>query len=259
MTPFWISAFLDLAPEEHERGITFWQAVTGYGLSEPRGEHDEFATLVPPAGDDFLRMQRLDGGPSRIHLDLHVADAPAAADRAEGLGARVVERRGSGYVVLESPGGFTFCFVHQRSSERPPPATWPGGHSSQVDQVCLDIPSSIHERECEFWSEVTGLPRHDKIRSDEFSRLVGGRPPAIKILLQRLDDPDGPVRAHLDLATTDRAAETARHERLGATVLEAFDRGWTVLAAPAGPAYCITDRTPDGPRQTGSHPLGWRR
>ena len=147
--------------------------------------------------------------------------------------------------MLESPGGLTFCFVHHRSSERPPPATWPGGHSSQVDQVCLDIPSSIHERECEFWSEVTGLRRHDRIRSDEFSRLVGGGPMAVKLLLQRLDDPDGPVRAHLDLATTDRAAETARHEELGATVLQAFDRGWTVLAAPAGPAYCITDRRPD--------------
>ncbi|GAA2142799.1 hypothetical protein GCM10009844_14380 [Nocardioides koreensis] len=245
MTPFWVSAFLDLAPDEHERGVAFWQGVTGYRLSEPRGEHGEFATLVPPEGDDFLRVQRLGGGPSRIHLDLHVAAAPAAAERADSLGVRVVQRPGAGYVVLESPGGFTFCFVHHRSAERPPPATWPGGHSSQVDQVCLDIPSSIHERECEFWSEVTGLRRHDRIRSDEFSRLVGGEPMAVKLLMQRLDDPDGPVRAHLDLATTDRAAETARHVGLGARVLADQDGGWTVLAGPAGPAYCITDRAPD--------------
>ncbi len=245
MTPFWISAFLDLAPDEHERGVAFWQAVTGYGLSAPRGERGELATLVPPTGDDFLRVQRLGEGPSRIHLDLHVGDAAASAERAEALGARVVERSGHGYVVLESPGGLVFCFVHHRASQRPPAASWPGGHGSLVDQVCLDVPSSLHERERAFWSEVTGLRIHDRIRSDEFSRLVGGDPMAVKLLLQRLDDADGPVRAHLDLATTDRAAETARHAELGARVLAVHDRGWTVLAAPAGPAYCLTDRAPD--------------
>jgi len=259
MTPFWVSAFLDLAPDEHERGVAFWQAVTGYGLSEPRGEHGEFATLVPPAGDDFLRVQRLGEGPSRIHLDLHVTDARAAAERAVALGARVVDRPEQGYVVLESPGGFTFCFVHHRASERPRPIAWPGGHTSLVDQVCLDIPAARHDEECAFWGAVTGLPRVDRIRTDEFSRLSGEDRVAIQVLLQRLGEQDGPVRAHLDLATTDRAAEVARHEELGARVVADFDRGWTVLAAPAGPAYCVTDRRPDGPRQTGSHPLGRRR
>jgi hypothetical protein len=243
MTPFWVSAFLDLAPEEHEAGVAFWQAVTGYALSGPRGEHDEFATLVPPTGDDFLRVQRLGAGPSRIHLDLHVEDPRAAADRATALGAAEVADHG--YVVMESPGGLAFCFVRQAAARRPRPVTWPGGHSSYVDQVCLDIPSSIHDEECAFWAALTGLRRHDRIRTDEFSRLVGEGRVAIQILLQRLAEEDGRVRAHLDLATTDRDAETARHEELGARVIQAFDRGWTVLAPPAGPAYCITDRAPD--------------
>ena len=245
MTPFWVSAFLDLAPEEHERGVAFWLGVTGYGLSEPRGEHDEFATLVPPAGDDVLRVQRLGTGPSRIHLDLHVADAGAAADRATSLGARVVDRPEQAYVVLESPGGFTFCFVHHRASERPRAAAWPGGQCSLVDQVCLDIPSSVHDEECSFWSEVTGWRLRRPDGHDEFSRLVSEDRVAIQLLLQRLDEEDGRVRAHLDIATTDRAAETARHEGLGATVIDGTQEWWTVLAAPAGPAYCITDRAPD--------------
>ena len=245
MTPFWTSAFLDLAPDEHERAVAFWQGDTGYGLSEPRGEHGEFATLVPPDGDDFLRVQRLGDGPSRIHLDLHVTDPAAAATRAESLGARVVARPEHGYVVLESPGGLVFCFVRHPASRRPRPVTWPGGHSSYVDQVCLDIPAARHETECAFWSALTGLPRVDRIRTDEFSRLTAEERGALQVLLQRLGEEDGRVRAHLDLATTDRFAETARHEQLGATVVEAFDRGWTVLAPPAGPAYCITDRRPD--------------
>jgi hypothetical protein len=243
--PFWISAFLDLAPEEHERGMAFWRDVTGYAVSDPRGEHDEFTTLVPPTGDDFLRVQRLGEGQSRIHLDLHVAAAAASAAAAERLGARVVARPEQGYVVLESPGGLTFCFVRHPCSMRPRPLTWPGGHRSCVDQVCLDIPASRHERECAFWEALTGLPRVDRIRTDEFSRLTGEPRVAVQLLLQRLEEEDGPVRAHLDLATTDRAAEVARHEALGAKVVADFERGWTVLAAPAGPAYCITDRVPD--------------
>ena len=101
---------------------------------------------MPPAGDDFLRVQRLEQGPSRIHLDLHVTDAGAAAERAVALGARVVDRPEQGYVVLESPGGFTFCFVHHPASRRPRPTAWPGGHTSLVDQVCLDIPAATARR-----------------------------------------------------------------------------------------------------------------
>ena len=59
-------------------------------MSPSRGENGEFATLMPPDGDDFLRVQRLADGPSRIHLDLHVDDPSTAAERAVGLGAKVV-------------------------------------------------------------------------------------------------------------------------------------------------------------------------
>lgn len=242
--PAWISAFLDLAPEEDERAVAFWQAVTGYDLSPARGDHDEFATLMPPDGDDFLRVQRLGTGPSRVHLDLHVPDAGAATSRAEELGARLVARPPQGYVVLESPGGFVFCFVHHRASRRPRPATWPGGQSSLVDQVCLDIPAASYDGECRFWSELTGWTLTGGDEANEFRRLERDHRLPIQLLLQRLEDETGRVRAHLDLATTDRAAETARHEQLGATVLDPNERGWTVLRPPAGPAYCITDRTP---------------
>ena len=51
------------------------------------------------------------------------------------------------------------------------------------------------------------------------------------------------MAAHLDLGTTDREAETARHLALGASVV-AREEFWTVLTDPAGLAYCITDRDP---------------
>jgi hypothetical protein len=79
------------------------------------------------------------------------------------------------------------------------------------------------------------LPRHPG---------PGVRRGVLQILLQRLGDDAGPVRAHLDLATSDRGAETARHKALGAEVLDVRE-SWTVLADPAGSPYCITGRTPE--------------
>lgn len=240
MSPFWLSAFIDLAPEEHERGVSFWEGVTGFEASAPRGQHGEFATLVPPDGDDYLRVQRLAEGPSRVHLDLHVDDLHAWTERAVRLGATVLFR--GSHVVLRSPGGLVFCLVTHLASARPAPAMWPDGSRSVVDQVCVDMPQAAYSSECGFWHHLTGWPLAET-PSPEFRRInpPGGLP--LRILLQRLDEPEGPVRAHLDLAASDPAAEVARHEALGASV-EREGRGWTVMRPPAGPVYCITRRRP---------------
>jgi Glyoxalase-like domain len=80
--PVWVSAFLDVAASAWPAASEYWSRLTGWPLSVPRGELDEFATLVPPDGDDYLRVQRLGDGPSRIHLDLHVDHLAASCDRA---------------------------------------------------------------------------------------------------------------------------------------------------------------------------------
>ena len=38
MTPFWVSAFLDLAPESHAAGLAFWRDVSGWTVSPARGD-----------------------------------------------------------------------------------------------------------------------------------------------------------------------------------------------------------------------------
>lgn len=241
---FWMSAFLDLAPGSFDAGAAFWSRVTGYDVSPRRGERDEFATLVPADGDDFLRVQELGEGPGRLHLDLHV-DVPAdEASRAVALGAAVRHESEHGYVVLDSPGGLTFCFVGHRASQRPRPAVWPGGHRSLVDQVCLDIPPSSYDVECAFWRDLTGERLVPSSVSQQFQGLT--RPPdqPLRILLQRLDDEQARVTAHLDLSTSDRDLEATRHEELGATVVGRHER-WTVLTDPLGRAYCLTDRDPE--------------
>ena len=51
------------------------------------------------------------------------------------------------------------------------------------------------------------------------------------------------MRAHPDLACSDRPSETVRHLALGAELTRVYDR-WTVLRSPTGSAYCLTDRNP---------------
>lgn len=242
MSPTWVTAFLDLAPEGFADGVRFWSTLTGYDVSPLRGDGAEFGTLVPGDGDAFLRVQRLVAGGDRIHLDLHVPDPRAAADRAVGLGATDVADLG--YVVLRSPGGFTFCFVGHPAATRPRPTSWSDGHSSLVDQVCLDIPASSYDRESRFWQELTGWEERASATSPEFRSLARPAGQPLRLLLQRLGEESGEVRAHLDWATTDRAAETERQVALGAAV-ESVHRFWTVLADPRGRRYCITDRDPE--------------
>ncbi|MFC7494490.1 MULTISPECIES: VOC family protein [unclassified Nocardioides] len=240
-TPFWVSAFLDLAPGDFDRGVEFWRDVTGYAISDPRGERDHFVTLVPPDGDDYLRVQHLAEGPARLHLDLHVEHPAIAAEAAIELGGHVLMRHEQGYVVVRSPGGFVFCFVSHPARVRPRPASWPGGRS-QVDQVCLDIPPSAYDGEVEFWQKLTGW-EHDPDVDREFARLEPPDTMPLRWLVQRLDDEQPAVTAHFDLSAEDREAEIARHVDLGATVGDRHD-WWTVLTDPVGTTYCITRREP---------------
>jgi hypothetical protein len=235
----WLTAFLDLRAASFDAGAAFWAAVSGSSLSPPRGEHGEFATLLPGDGDPWLRVQRLlTAAPARVHLDLH-ADDPAALRRiADGLGA--VLRHESGFASYTSPGGLPFCVVEAQESARGRAVPW-GDHRSAVDQVCLDIPHSHWDQEADFWTRLLGPSAHEA--GPEFRRLEVPEALPLKVLLQRRDDDEGPVRAHLDLAADDPAAEVARVRGLGATYLH--DGGeWTTLADPTGLEFCVTNRRP---------------
>jgi hypothetical protein len=243
MTPRWITAFLDFPEETYEAGADFWSAVTGYPRSPQRGEHGQFATLVPSGGQDYLRLQRVgDDGP-RVHLDLSVDDLATATDEAGGLGAGVVDRPYDDVTIMSSPGGFVFCLVRGQVGERPAPADWPDGRTSYVDQVCLDIPPSRYDDELAFWSAVTGWRRRDPAPGSEFGRVTPGPEQPLQLLLQRLDDEQDTVTAHLDWSASDHEAEVAAHEAAGAEVQGRFER-WTVLRDPAGLTYCVTRRRP---------------
>ena len=236
----WVTAFLDTDQDRAPQVERFWCAVTGSLLSPRRGSREEFVTLLPPDGEAFLKAQTVgQSPPGGMHLDLHTEDIDDLAARAEQLGASASYHE-LGYVVLGSPGGLTFCIVDHPGGRRPAPVPWSGGRSL-VDQVCLDIPPSRFDSEVAFWRELTGWEQTQKADSSEFARLARGEGMPLQLLLQRLDDEQPVVTAHLDLACDDRDAEVGRHVDLGASVVRRTD-GWTTLRDPSGREYCVTDR-----------------
>ncbi len=241
----WAIVFADVPAADLDRELAFWQDVSGARPGEPTGDSGQFVPLRPDEGEAVLWLQRLDDGPARWHLDLYPADVDTAVAGATGSGAHVV-REDKWFVALSSPAGQPFCLVRGATDPAVPPArTWPDGHRSEVDQLCLDIPATVFDAEADFWAALTGWPRRAG-DLPEFDHLA--RPPeqALRILLQRLGPDDGGgMRAHLDVASDDRDAETARHEAAGATVAVRAPH-WTVLRDPVGLVYCITDRTPRG-------------
>ena len=242
--PFWLTVFIDFPAAEFEAGTRFWTKATGWQLSPLRGRYEEFASLLPPEGADYLRVQRLGAGDTRLHLDVHVTDPWEAAVLAEERGAAVVTDSGHGLVVMRSPGGFEFCFTSQVRAVRPAPTAWPGGHLSRVSQVCLDIPPDAYDAELQFWAATLGaVVRRSTL--PEFARVeVPGDFP-FELLLQRLQLPRA-MGGHLDLGSTDRAAEVARLEAAGARV-GAVREEWTVLEAPGGLTFCVIERAPHRP------------
>jgi hypothetical protein len=231
--PGWIQVFLDSPAASFEEAVAFWSAVTGWGASDRRGEDGQFLTLLPAAGSSYVKMQAV-GGPPGLHLDLDSVDRPAVIERARELGATTAWTYHD-VEVMRSPGGFTFC---QTLLEGQPLLTRDG--TTILDQVCLDIPSSSWDVEVAFWRDLTGRELQEAT-APGFARLVATDQP--RILLQRLGEADGPVRAHPDLATADRASDTDAHVRLGARVVGVHGY-WTVLTAPGGQVYCLTDRDP---------------
>lgn len=235
-----MTALLDFSPEHYAEAVAHWQRLTDYELRGPVGDHDEFQGLRPPGHPTFLALQRLELGTDRVHLDLHVNEPATAAEAAVTAGATMIINEPQ-CEVLRSPGGLAFCFVPDPASEPAPATTWPGGHRSIADQVCIDIPDGQWNSETAFWAAITGW----QVRASdepEFASMQRDPGMPIRILLQRLGEPTGQVRAHIDWATDDREAETLRHQALGSDVVRRHS-GWTVMDGPGG-IYCITDRTP---------------
>ena len=236
----WIYLCLDIPQASWESSVRFWSAATEWDASSPWGEREQFVTLRPADGAAWLILQAIPDDVPRVHPDL--VGYGRATDLARMLAAGAVPAWTWGEVeVVRSPGGLLHCSVTRPETDELRAAR--AGRRQLLDQICIDIPHSRWESEVEYWWEVTG--REMALGAERnFITLADPDPEGgLRVLLQRLDSEDGEVSAHPDFAVADREAETARHVSLGAEVDQVLD-WWTVLRAPDGLLYCLTDRDP---------------
>jgi catechol 2,3-dioxygenase-like lactoylglutathione lyase family enzyme len=107
-------------------------------------------------------------------------------------------------------------------------------HFSRLSQIVIDVPEAEHDATVGFWREALGLPLKQQQKYPEYhSARVE---PHLGLLVQRLGD--GVPKVHLDLHTTDRAAEVARLLALGATMVDDGE-DWAIMRDPAGLIFCV--------------------
>jgi hypothetical protein len=209
------------------------------------------AQLRAPGGLPYVHLQEVEG-PPRVHLDVESEDPDATVARALSLGAEPV-RRTRDWQTLLSPGGLPFCVVEAQDGLAPAAVSWPGGHRARLVQVCIDAPAAAHEREFDFWRSLLS-GRWVASSSSEFAGKWhddAGSP--LQLLFQRLEERDGPVRAHLDHGSDDLEREVRRVLGLGAQDVGIGNGGWHVLRDRAGLPFCVTANPPE---QTTHRDLG---
>lgn len=103
---------IDHDSRHHDDSLAFWAGVQGVRPT-PDGPYAGVGEL----GSLNLEVQRLDDGPSRVHLDIETDDIRAEVRRLEGLGASIVDDRDS-HVIMADPGGVVFCVVGIQTGDR---------------------------------------------------------------------------------------------------------------------------------------------
>jgi hypothetical protein len=239
----WLHAVIDAPADGRYARAGSWGRALGWPAGAAWPGHPELRSFEPPDGTPYLHLQRIDDGPPRVHLDLEADDIGRTCARAVELGALLVAEHNR-WRTLASPGGLPFCVVASGGEAAPGPVTWPGGHRSRMVQVCVDSPPAAHDAEVTFWRELLG-ERWYASQAPEFAgKWHDGAGSPLQLLFQRLEEDEGPVRAHLDHGTDDMAAEVARLLGLSATDVGA-GRGWHVLRDVAGSAFCVTPNSPE--------------
>jgi Glyoxalase-like domain len=109
-------------------------------------------------------------------------------------------------------------------------------HYSRLCALLIDCRSTDIDEAARFWAAALGRPvdpAHPGTRGNY--RMLETPPDELIVQIQRVDHES---RAHLDIETDDIAAEVARLEKLGATVVERL-RAWVVMQAPSGQRFCV--------------------
>ncbi|MDR2983530.1 MAG: glyoxalase/bleomycin resistance/dioxygenase family protein [Nocardiopsaceae bacterium] len=114
---------IDVPQEVHGQELAFWQAATGQEMRQP-DQYPEYHGAQLPGQEVGLIIQRIGGGQSRVHVDIHTDDMEAEISRLEALGAKR-EFKAHTWWVMSDPAGLLFCVIpdkpgslHDRNAQR---------------------------------------------------------------------------------------------------------------------------------------------
>ena len=100
---------IDVAPEDHDRELAFWQGALGKTMQHYERFPEYHGTPLEKQ-DIGVLVQRLGEGASRVHLDIHTTDVEAEVARLEKLGAKRL-RELNGWCLMQDPAGMPFCVI----------------------------------------------------------------------------------------------------------------------------------------------------
>jgi hypothetical protein len=109
-------------------------------------------------------------------------------------------------------------------------------HHSRLCALLIDCNTVDVAEAARFWADALGRPIDHSHPGTRGNYVMLETPPDEPIVqIQRVDHQS---RVHVDIETDDIAAEVARLEKLGASVVERLDR-WVVMQAPTGQRFCV--------------------
>lgn len=119
------TVIIDFDEPSFEAGAAFWSQAIG---RERLARSDRFESLrgrIGGEGGIYVGLQRGMDDPQKLHLDIETDDVEAEVSRLMGLGARV-KARIRNHVVMQAPGGHTFCVIPAARGDFSATATrWP--------------------------------------------------------------------------------------------------------------------------------------
>lgn len=100
---------IDVPEYFHDRELSFWQGAMGQEFARYE-HHPEYHGTDLHGHDLGMLVQRIGGGQSRMHVDIHTDDLEAEVARLEALGAKR-EFQPHSWWVMSDPAGLLFCVI----------------------------------------------------------------------------------------------------------------------------------------------------
>ena len=112
-------------------------------------------------------------------------------------------------------------------------------HRSKLAGFIIDCQTGDLQGAAGFWSAALGMPI-EQLPGEEGEKYVRlkDKTGLLHVEVQLVDHPS---RVHLDIETDDIAAEVARLQALGASVV-GHVQTWCVMQAPTGQRFCVVGK-----------------